>query len=90
VGPRARWATVLTDAPLSASGEPMPVACGDCRECVDICPVGAYTGEAFRPEDPREVRFDAQKCQRYFVELEETTGLSVCGLCLYVCPNGKN
>jgi len=90
VGPRVRWATVLTDAPLAVSGKPMPQACGECRECVDICPVNAYTGQAFRPEDPREVRFDAHKCRRYFVELEETTGLDVCGLCLYVCPNGRN
>lgn len=90
VGPRVRWATVLTDAPLEASGEPMPVACGDCQECVDICPVDAYSGQPFRPEDPREVRFDAHKCRRYFVELEEATGLSVCGLCLYVCPNGRD
>lgn len=90
VGPRVRWATVLTDAPLAVTGIPMPPACGECRECVDICPVGAFTGQLFRPEDPREVRFDAHKCQRYFEDLEETTGLNVCGLCLYVCPNGRN
>ena len=73
-----------------------PDKCTECvgsfasPKCVEICPVGAYAGEPFRPEDPREVRFDAHKCQRYFVELEETTGLNVCGLCLYVCPNGRN
>ena len=90
MGPRVRWGTVLTDAPLDVTGGPVDERCGSCQECVDICPVGAYTGRAFRADEPREARFDAHKCQRYFVELEETTGLNVCGLCLYVCPNGRN
>jgi epoxyqueuosine reductase len=90
VGPRVRWATVLTDAPLAVTGEGMSEACGDCQECVDICPASAFTGEPFRPEDPREVRFDVYKCDQYFAELMETTGLRVCGMCLYVCPHGKN
>ena len=31
-GPRVRWATVLTEAPLEPAGGPMPPRCGDCRE----------------------------------------------------------
>jgi epoxyqueuosine reductase len=88
-GPRVRWATVLTDAPLTVTGQPMDQRCGDCLECVDICPVGAFTGEPFREQDPREVRYHADKCDRYFDALEEQGRLPVCGMCLYVCPYGR-
>jgi len=88
-GPRVRWATVLTDAPLTVTGEPMAQRCGDCLECVDICPVGAFTGEPFWEQDPREVRYDAGKCDRYFDALEKKGRLPVCGMCLYVCPYGR-
>ncbi|MGD9144693.1 MAG: 4Fe-4S double cluster binding domain-containing protein [Anaerolineae bacterium] len=89
VGPRVRWATVLTDAPLEATGGPMEQRCGTCRECVEICPVQAYTGEPYRLGEPREVRFAAHECSKYFDRMEEIKGVSVCGLCLYVCPNGR-
>lgn len=88
-GPRVRWATVLTTAPLEPTGSMIEQRCGTCRECVDICPVKAFTGVSFRPQDPRSVRFDAQKCSDYFEKRLEEIGYSVCGLCLYVCPHGK-
>lgn len=89
VGPRVRWTTVLTDAPLQATGGPMEERCGTCQQCVDICPPQAFTGRPFRADEPREVRFAAHKCHAYFDEMEEAIGLPVCGLCLYVCPHGK-
>jgi len=85
-GPRVRWSTVLTDAPLEATGEPLQVQCGDCRECVEICPVNAFTGEPFRENEPREVRYDARKCEEYLSGDEEW---KVCGLCIYICPHGR-
>lgn len=89
-GPRVRWATVLTDAPLSATGKPMEERCGDCDQCVKICPVHAFTGAAFRASEPREKRYDAGKCDRYFGAMREKDAeTAVCGLCLYVCPFGK-
>ncbi len=88
-GPRVRWVTVLTDAPLEPTGSPMEEQCGDCQECVDICPVGAFTGRPFREDEPREARYDASKCGRYHMELEKATGLGVCGMCLYTCPHGR-
>ncbi len=87
-GPRVRWATVLTDAPLKVTGQPSPNSCGKCTDCVDICPVSAFTGQAFREEDSRDVRYDARKCEKYLEDLEKLTGLGVCGLCIYVCPHG--
>ena len=88
-GPRVRWVTVLTDAPLEPTGAPVEERCGDCSECVDICPVRSFTGRPFKAEEPREVRFDAKKCERNFKALETRGQLRVCGLCLYVCPFGR-
>lgn len=90
VGPRVRWGTVLTDAPLTETGEPMDPRCGDCVQCVEICPVRAFTGNSFREDEPREMRYDARKCDRYFAHMKEKTpDWAVCGLCLYVCPYGR-
>ncbi len=91
VGPRVRWATVLTDAPLQATaGQPMEERCGACQQCVDICPVQAFTGRPFRAHEPRESRYDAGRCNRYFAGMKATDPeTAVCGLCLYVCPYGR-
>ena len=88
-GPRVRWITVLTDAPLDATGSPMEESCGDCNKCVDICPVNAFSGRSFKTDEPREARYDARKCEQYFEELEKKGELPVCGLCIYVCPHGQ-
>jgi epoxyqueuosine reductase QueG len=89
-GPRVRWATVLTDAPLAVTGRPMEERCGGCRLCVEICPVHAFTGAAFHESEPREKRYDAGKCDRYFGAMREKDAeMAVCGMCLYVCPFGK-
>ncbi len=88
-GPRVRWATVLTDAPLAVTGQPMESRCGKCTSCVDICPVGAFTGRIFAENEPRSARFDVFKCNDYQSESEEITGVRVCGLCVYACPHGQ-
>ena len=88
-GPRVRWVTVLTDAPLEPTGSPMAPRCGDCTACVDVCPVSAFTGREFSEDEPREARFDAAACERYFKEMENQKGVAVCGMCLWVCPWGR-
>jgi epoxyqueuosine reductase len=88
-GPRVRWVTVLTDAPLAPTGSSVEPRCGKCTECVNICPVQAFTGCPFDPAEPREARFDAAACDRYFREMEKEKGVAVCGLCLYICPYGR-
>jgi epoxyqueuosine reductase QueG len=90
VGPRVRWTSVLTDAPLRTTGGPIEERCGACSACADICPVGALKGRAFQADELREARFDARKCELYFQELEKGPGPAVCGMCLYVCPYGNN
>jgi epoxyqueuosine reductase len=88
-GPRVRWASVLTDAPLPPTGEILPQACGFCNLCVEICPVEAFAGRAFLPAEPREMRYDASKCKVYLDKLaEKDKEMGVCGMCLYVCPYG--
>ena len=88
-GPRVRWVTVLTDAPLVPTGPPMEQRCGKCTACVDICPQHAFTGRPFAADEPREARFDATACDRYFRDLEKERGVAVCGLCLFICPYGR-
>jgi epoxyqueuosine reductase len=89
-GPRARFATVLTDAPLKA-GSPISEKCNDCRACVNICPARAFTGAPFNPSEPREVRFNAHLCRSYRKKREEKLGKGfLCGLCVYVCPYGRS
>lgn len=88
-GPRVRWASVLTDAPLAPTGEPMDQRCGSCMECVNICPVQAYTGRNFVENEPREARFDAAKCNDFLNAMATRGEPRVCGLCLYACPYGR-
>jgi ferredoxin len=57
---------------------------------VDICPQKAFTGRGFVQTEPREARYDARSCERYFDRMEAEGKVAVCGLCLYVCPHGKN
>ncbi len=87
-GPRVRWATILTKAPLRPTGRPMNERCGECTDCVDICPVKAFTGQPFRENESREVRYNAQKCDNYFNGMKSKGRIDVCGMCLYICPYG--
>ena len=80
---------MLTHAQLERSGEPMKDRCGACSDCVDGCPVHAFTGRPFHEEEPIDLRFDVHKCERNFEETVEATGVRVCGMCLYICPFGK-
>ena len=80
-GPRVRFVSVLTDALLDA-GSPLDKPCGKCRVCIDACPVKAFTGMDFNPQEGRDVRFDIFKCSEYRRE-------HPCGLCVSSCPKGK-
>ncbi len=88
-GPRVRWTTILTNAPLNPTGTPLDDMCGECRECVDTCPISAFTGKSFSVDENRDVRYDASKCEKYFQIMEDAGKIPVCGLCIYNCPKGK-
>lgn len=80
-GPRVRFVSILTDAPLTP-GRPLENTCGKCHVCIDACPVGAFTGREFVPNEPRELRFHAFKCSEFRRD-------HPCGLCVSSCPQGK-
>lgn len=86
-GPRVRWGTVLTNAPLKTA-EPMEDRCGKCTDCVDACPVNAFTGRNFSEDEAREARYNASRCERYLQDLERMDKPGVCGMCIYACPHG--
>jgi epoxyqueuosine reductase QueG len=71
-GPRLRLTSILTNAPLETVDDPTDQLCGECMECLEICPVKAIKGKNYQIGESREERY------------------AVCGMCLYVCPVGKN
>lgn len=86
-GPRVRWGTVLTDAPLE-TGIPMDEMCHDCSACVKGCPAHAFTGQAFDKPKSRSEIFTAEACDHYLSKREDLH--RACGMCVYVCPFGRN
>jgi len=87
-GPRVRWGTVLTDAPLEA-GTPVDEMCRDCSVCVESCPAHAFTGQAFDKPRPRSEIFAAEACHDYLSKREQTRHRA-CGICVYICPFGRD
>ncbi|MDO5851703.1 MAG: hypothetical protein Q4Q23_04370 [Methanobacteriaceae archaeon] len=85
-GPRLTWVTILTDAPFETyQDKPLDPLCGDCTCCMDICPSGAITHE----KKPSE-SYNPKVCGNY-IKAESEKGHSIaCGLCLYICPHGRN
>lgn len=74
-GPRVRFVSILTDAPLD-TGTPVDGLCGQCRVCMKACPVEAFTGREFSPEEERDARFRRLQMQRI------PTGASLRPVCL--------
>lgn len=87
-GPRVRWGTILTDAPLK-TGTPTEVKCRECTKCVEACPAQAFTGRNFVPSEPRETRMIVERHIQFCTERGESIGKDACGICVYVCPFGK-
>ena len=79
-GPRVRFATVLTDAPLQ-EGTPLSKECGRCQACVVACPIKAFAGVEFQAAIPVEMRFNTRACSEY-------RRSHPCGLCVAKCPVG--
>ncbi len=79
-GSHVRYVTVLTDLPLPERGiTDDPGECGNCRECISVCPVGAIQ------DDPDH--FDLDRCTAQLRRFSKSEKLNVliCGLCVRVC-----
>jgi epoxyqueuosine reductase len=82
LGSQFRMVTILTDMPLRAD-KPKLQNCGQCRECVIVCPANAIK------ENPSD--FNHQKCFSKLKEFQKQRLVDqyVCGVCVNACF-GKN
>jgi epoxyqueuosine reductase len=86
-GPRIRLGALLTDIPIETSTPITQSKCGDCRACVDVCPVHAIKGNLWSQGTPRNELFDVSRCYDYRWSKKETLGRRLeCGICLKACP----
>ena len=83
-GPRVRFASVFTSADIPPNRISEERLCIRCMRCRDICPVDALRGGDY-PEDLT----DKDACSGRSEELNRRH-TSPCGLCIRVCPVGKD
>lgn len=90
-GPRVRLATVLTNMPLENTLPPCENLCGTCDICRKHCPAGAISGKIYKKGMQREDFYDAAACSAHMKRAYQHIGRgAVCGICISVCPKGKN
>ncbi len=90
-GPRLRIGTILTDAPLIV-GEPKEDSdCGSCNLCAKACPASAIVGNNWYAGIERKDLYDPKACSEFMKNHFSHIGNGfVCGICMKVCPKGKN
>jgi len=92
-GPRVRLASVLLGDALPRCGPAIEKSrCGSCGECVRACPARAATGLEWRAGMDRDEFFQAHKCRencKMLSRLRLGEDVSICGICVSVCPRGK-
>lgn len=78
LGSNFRLATILTDADLTVD-QPKDFGCGECKSCVDACPVSAIKDA---PQD-----FGHLTCFEKLKDFQRTRVAEqfICGICLRVC-----
>ena len=69
-GPALRFATLFVPGSMQSRCRPL-AGCGDCRACLDVCPL------------LREADDHREPCRRRFSTLK--LGAEVCGICVRVC-----
>jgi len=89
-GPRLSWATVLTNAPLKLAKKPYTYSrCENCNVCVKICPAGAVSDRLWI-RGITEPGVDYDRCSEHLERNRKILGKAVCGLCIIVCPKGRD
>ena len=84
-GPRVRLVSVFTEAELPPDRMLEKPLCIRCRACVDCCPAAAFTYK----EDSLVAEYDKLACARRSKLLVQK-GRYPCGICIKVCPVGKD
>jgi len=92
-GPRVRLASVLTHYRFERPGVPITQSrCGECGLCVELCPGRAANGGLWDDTRDRDEFYDAFKCRDVCRKLSAARldrQISLCGICVSVCPYGK-
>lgn len=84
-GPRQRWVSVLTEAPLNFREEMKEEICrekqapGTCGKCINACPIQAIS---------LNKGTDVRRCWIEWSNLHDN-GLA-CGVCIKTCPVGSS
>ncbi|KPU42216.1 epoxyqueuosine reductase [Oxobacter pfennigii] len=90
-GPRVRLGTILTDMELPGTEDIHNTDCKGCNICKIACPAMAITGKNWYKGVQRSEIIDAEACSKYMNTNFKHIGRgSVCGICMNVCPHGKN
>ncbi|MBP2132503.1 epoxyqueuosine reductase QueG [Methanomicrobium sp. W14] len=84
-GPRVRFGSVFTAACLPPDPLMEEELCCHCMACVRMCPVSALNGGGNYPESLT----DKKACAENSARLEKRR-LAPCGICIKVCPQGKD
>ena len=91
-GSAVRFGSILTDARISAGTAIDISECGNCSDCVGICPTRAITGAEWHKGMERISLVDVFACRQTARELlrartgGEITGRTLCGICIAACP----
>ena len=88
-GPKVRLITILTDAALGPDQGPMSSQCGECRICIDRCPMNALKMKDAETPSDRASSIDYVKCDRYEKATLAREPPSFCAMCVRSCPVGQ-
>lgn len=88
-GPRLRYVTVLSDVHIEHYGTPIKESkCGDCKNCVDACPVHAIKNNNWKLGMNRTEYFEYKICLDHINKVGVLLDHSICGICIAACPIG--
>ncbi len=89
-GPKLSWATVLTNAPYQATGQPyIHGQCGHCNVCVRACPAGAISGIEWSRCTNYTTMIDIVSCAQQLENNRIAIGELACGNCIKACRCGR-
>lgn len=89
-GPRVRLAVVLMDYTFEYGEKITESKCGSCNRCIDICPHKVLKGKEWSLDALRDDLIDYHLCnQKRSTYIEKHGRKNACGLCMVVCPYGK-